>query len=247
MADFRSSLERLCREASRRAEPVLDDVFRDLRRHLAAIVDRARTVNDVEVRRFAADLTDAVKKAAVLDAVEFILQREILSQRPQRIFDFSRDGRGSREFLREMQRKYDHGFDDYGSALRQSGFVYIAWSERTAETHRYRYVGKATDASRFEFAKHSALVEAVGHSTTLSLVYPKKSTQEILYELEAALLHVVEEVEGFPPDNTKREKLNYVSTGRVHLEDAAHTLHDVANTIERTIRDSLPKKGKSQI
>jgi len=89
------------------------------------------------------------------------------------------------------------------------GFVYVAWKSRPEE---YYYVGKASSSARVNLNSHGTLLEALKDSSRLSFLMPAKSTANVLSNLEAAMIHLIEYKTGaIPRENSRKEtfKLDY--------------------------------------
>ena len=78
----------------------------------------------------------------------------------------------------------DHFFDEP-----TRGFVYVAWRMRP---EGYFYVGKAGDHSRLRLKQHGSIANSIRDSKYISLLFPPRGRESILFECEAALIHVVD-------------------------------------------------------
>lgn len=108
------------------------------------------------------------------------------------------------------------------------GFVYVSWSRRPEE---FYYVGKARAVERLNLSAHGKLANTVGRATTLSLIFPSRSTDETLSGVEASVMALIESHTGRLPElNARAEQVpdhegtNELATLRQFLIDVAKSL-----------------------
>jgi hypothetical protein len=192
---LKAKLERMCIHADRSASADLHRHTKDLATLVATVLRTVRWEDlPIKTQRHLSETAEAAKSAAILaDAAECINTR---------VFDAPNgkiaDLKISTE-LREVQEQIWNLFET-GEVPRR-GFVYVAWS---AKPERFLYVGKAGNVERLNLAAHGKLAHAAAHVTTLSLLFPNQSRDEVLSGVEASVIRLVEHATGQWPELNDR-------------------------------------------
>ncbi|MGD0091056.1 MAG: hypothetical protein ABSE73_14150 [Planctomycetota bacterium] len=110
--------------------------------------------------------------------------------------------------------------------LPDRGFSYVAW---TWVPQKFYYVGRASGKGRVKHLfSHGQLSAAMNKATTLSLLYPSQSTEDNLWDLEAALLYLLAYVGNPPEYNTKDEAMTKARRGKKSLQALSQLFYDIA-------------------
>lgn len=191
-------LGRMCSAADRDARKLLKRHLHDLSLLVAAALKTGKWA-DLPVKTqllidTAAD--EAVEAADIADAADFV-NSKVLSAGNGRVVDL----KTSADFA-AVQDRIAELFETKQVPIR--GFVYVAWSGRPEE---FVYVGRAKDSKRLSLAAHGKLAHATATASTVSLLFPTQSREEIIRDLEACVIRLVEHATGrLPRLNMRRER-----------------------------------------
>lgn len=196
---FESKIRQLCAKTDRFAMRALSKETRDIANLASAILREEKWAN-VPIRtsnRIGALIQSAQDAADEADACDYLFEK-VLEASNGVVCDVRMPAN-----LRDLQDEIYDLFDR-GDAPRR-GFVYVAWRSKPEE---YWYVGKASAVGRLNLAAHGKLAHASAYATTLSLLFPTQSREEILRGVEASLLRVITACTGsLPEHNVKRESV----------------------------------------
>ena len=184
-------LKRMCADADTFGNRELDARLGDLAALVAAALKTRRWIDiPIKTQNHLRDAQDAVRSAAELvDAADYVNEK-LLSAANGLVIDL----RLSKD-LRAVQDDIYGLFEEKAAPRR--GFVYIAWRGRP---ERYVYVGKAGGVARLNLAQHGKLARATVDATSLSLLFPTQSRDEILLGLEASVIRLIENATGQLPE-----------------------------------------------
>ncbi len=177
-----TKLDQVCTAAGREAKRSLGRHTKDLAKLIAAVLTNQRwEYISAQTERHLKRATDSALEAAELaDAVDYVNEK-LLKAPNGRVVDLK-----MRRDLRALQQQIRDLFETKEAPAR--GFVYVAWSARP---ERVMYVGKAGNVDRLNLAAHGKLAHAAAHVTTLSLLFPSQSRDEILLGLEASVIRLI--------------------------------------------------------
>ncbi len=163
--------------ARRHSEAELARHTRTLSRLVASVLkDGTWADSSARARHELQSVSEAARVAAYhLDAASFIAAK-VLDARHAKVVDI-RLKYGLAEAQRQILDKFASG-----DAPRR-GFVYVSWSRKPEE---FYYVGKARGVERLNLSAHGKLANTVGRATTLSLIFPSRSSDETLSGVEAS-------------------------------------------------------------
>jgi hypothetical protein len=202
---FEEKLNQMCVSGDREAAKELVHHTKSIARLVAAVLKvgklAALPIKTQEILTKASE--DAREAARIGDAAEYVYTR-LLADRAS-VVDIK-----MRLDLRQVQDQIYALFDEKEAPAR--GFVYVAWS---GHPERFMYVGKAANASRLNLTQHGLLANAAAHATTLSLLFPSQSRKQILLDLEASVIALIESwTGGLPELNHKRETVPICSPSK---------------------------------
>jgi hypothetical protein len=106
-------------------------------------------------------------------------------------------------------------------------YVYVLWKAKSPS--QFLYIGKATDSSRLLGSDHVKLAASLPLCTNISIVFPHRSNDQNIANLEASLIRLVEfETGRLPVNNAKRERLDshYASNSLESMSDYLFDLGD---------------------
>lgn len=182
---------------------------------LIATVLRDRNWDSMSVKtddKLSNTVSEVREAARLLDAAEYI-QEKVLSPSNGKIVDLrlkkNKDFQVVQEQIKEMFAT---------KKVPQRGFVYVAWSRKP---ERYLYVGKAKSPSRLDLTSNGKLSWATMYATTLSLLFPSKSDEEILLGVEASILSLIN-------NYTRKLPKHNVSNGKVPLCSVTAEIENLA-------------------
>jgi hypothetical protein len=220
---FKDKLERMCISAHRSASQELRRNTKDIARLVATVLRTGRWEDlPIKMQRRLSEVADAARGVAGLaDAAEFINNKVFESQN-SRVEDLkiSTD-------LREVQEQIRNLFDD--GQVPKRGFIYVAWSARP---ELFMYVGKAGNVERLNLAAHGKLAHSAAHVTTLSLIFPSQSREDVLSGLEASVIRVVEHTTGRWPELNSRGERVPLGEPTKQLTRLAKFLTGVAKSVD---------------
>lgn len=203
---FEEKLNQMCESGDRTAAKKLVHHTKSIARLVAAVLKvskwAALPIKTQELLTGASE--DAREAARIGDAAEYVHTRLLGADRAS-VVDLK-----MRLDLRQVQDQIYALFDEKEAPVR--GFVYVAWSSRP---ERFMYVGKAANASRLNLTQHGLLANAAAHATTLSLLFPSQSKKQILLDLEASVIALIDSWTGDLPElNHKRETVPICSPSK---------------------------------
>jgi hypothetical protein len=207
-------LSDLCQHAQRE-EKILERSTNALFRLMADEAKRGRFV----ITKKHAQLIEDIHDAGMVADSALCIKDLLLDRQRAKFIDWSLPASRDRRSLREGIRAKLHN--------NNRGYVYVAWRRRP---EAYFYIGKAGSNDRVNLDQHGKLLEALksGRATTLSFVFPSKSTKMNVTDIEAALLQLVVSRTGhLPKENSRRESIGFVYNHGSKLVEVAKMLEQI--------------------
>jgi predicted nucleic acid-binding protein len=181
------------------ADEALGIVNRRTRELFALLADDAKRFKFEFTPRHGELIADITHHGRIADSAAFV-EEKVLDPADAYILDIELTGVS--RTIERLTREIEDKLHKYGKTDRK--FVYLAWKSRP-ET--YYYAGKAGSPGRVNLAAHGKLLEALKEASRLSFIFPAKSTDENISNLEAAVLNLVEFTSGsLPKHNSRKEK-----------------------------------------
>lgn len=165
-------------------------------------------------------LLETKRSARLFDAAICVNER-VLTSSNGAVLDI-----GLTRDLRRAQRDIYDAFE--GGKAPPRGFVYVAWRKAP---ERYFYVGKAGSVDRLNLSAHGKLSRATADATLLSLVFPAQSREEILLDVEASIIELVDSVFGEAPELNDRIEPVPWSTAQKELDQLARFLEGIGKRL----------------
>jgi len=221
---FEEKLERMCTAADSRGTRELNRNMKELSKLLSLVLHEGKWERlPIKTQGHIEDAAGFVLASAELsDAAEYVNEK-VLRPNNGKVVDVKI---GSD--IRRAQAQIDALFES-GEAPKR-GFVYVAWSARP---ERFLYVGKAKSSSRLNLAAHGKLSNAIAHASTLSLVFPSRSSDEILRSLEASIILLARFTAPDGLEFNERYELVPLGTATEGIQALASFLQGVAENISR--------------
>jgi hypothetical protein len=222
--DFQPKLDQMRDRAFRDGNAELSRNIDSLAKLLASVLrdERWDSLTKADWRQLGDALLHAREGGRLFDAALCIRDR-ILSARNSYVHDV----RLSKN-LDETQNEISDAFEN--ELVPRRGFVYVAW-RKTPE--KYVYVGKAKSADRLNLRQHGPLAVATQHATSLSLLFPTQSREDILFGVEASIIELVFHQTGSLPELNKRREKVPEAEGSKRLEALSGFLGMIADDLEK--------------
>lgn len=219
---FEDKLKRMRISANRSASQELRRHTKDIAKLVAEVLHTGCWEDiSIETQQNLNKAAVAARDAADLaDATEFI-NNKVFESLNAHVEDLKVSGD-----FRETQEQIRSLFDT--SQVPKRGFIYIAWSARP---ERFMYVGKAGNVERLNLAAHGKLANSAAHVTTLSLIFPSQSREDVLSGLEASVIRVVEHSTGQMPELNSRGERVPPGEPAMQLRRLAKFLTGVAKSV----------------